>query len=83
MILIQILLLTWFLTHFEPIINGIAVLTIKAAKNKPLIILLGALVCWECLSFWTTFIVTQDIFQAVSVAFVANFIGLIEDKLDA
>ena len=81
--MIKVLLITWFLTHFEPITNGIAILTIKAAKIKPLIVLLDALVCWKCLSFWVTFAVTQDIFKAILVAFVANMIQLIENKLNS
>jgi hypothetical protein len=77
-ILIKIFLITWLITSFEPLQDVLTNLfdkiyqrTNKNPLKRIYDSLYTILTCQKCLSFWTTLIITQNIFMACGVSFVA------------
>lgn len=79
--LISIWLVSWLITHFEPLNMVLELLPDKLFWN--LIRLL--LTCLKCVSFWLTFIWTGSILFATALAFISfwydKLIGPIERKV--
>jgi len=68
MIILQIFILSWLITRFDPlqqIINYIQTQT----KLKDIWFKLFR--CMMCLSFWSTLIITHDIFIAATTSFIS------------
>jgi hypothetical protein len=82
MILLKIFLITWFITHFELIQDTLLSVFDRLCQSTDNNILkriydslYTILSCHKCLSFWTTLIVTQDIFMACGVSFIAYLLN--------
>lgn len=76
MIYIQIYLIIWFLTNFEPLTDLIDYLWDKLPSNITrykaidyLYILIG---CSRCLSLWVTLLLTGNIFIAIFLSMIAD-----------
>ena len=69
MILIKIILLTWFITHFEPI----QTLLDKIYKYLPKGIQFTRSYagCFKCVTFWITLLITFNIFYAIGLSMIA------------
>ena len=67
LLLIKLLLLSWFITSFEPIQMLLDLLPDKIYWN----ILKLITSCLKCCAFWITFIYTGDIFMASGISLVA------------
>ena len=72
-ILIKVFLLSWFITRFEPLQMITDTLPDKLVYNL-IKLMVG---CLKCVTFWTTIIMTQDVFIASGMA----MFGLLYDKL--
>ena len=77
-LLLQIFLITWIFTHHDKISEvldkGYILLKSKTKKKVIAFILENiheVLTCHKCLSFWTTLIITQNIFAAILISFAA------------
>ncbi len=77
-LLLNIFLVTWFLTNHDKIVEAVdnSYLYLKSKiKNKILIFILNNLhevvSCHKCLSFFSTLFITLNPFQALLVSFVA------------
>jgi hypothetical protein len=77
-LLIKIFLITWFITTFSPlqdVLTNVVDKIYQKINNNVLKhtvdILYTILSCHMCLSFWTTLMITGDIFSACGVSFVA------------
>ena len=78
---IKIFLLSWMITRFQPIQMLMEILPDKLIYN--LIKLL--LTCLMCVSFWSSLLITGNIFVASGVAFVGfwydKIIGFYENRV--
>lgn len=63
----------WFIVEFEPIHFFIDAIKEKLPRNKTLDYLLGSFDCWQCMTFWSAIIYTQDFFMAC----IASLLSLI------
>jgi hypothetical protein len=76
MIYIQIYLLVWFWCSFEPLTDLIDYLWHKLPQNitkyKLVDYLYILLSCQKCLTFWTTIILTGNIFGAIFLSMIAD-----------
>jgi len=78
-ITIKIFLVSWFLTHFEPLTNWIGEqffkqkLKLKDCDIKSLLwdTLYEWISCHKCLAFWLTFSITFNPFYALGASFAA------------
>lgn len=77
-LLLQIFLITWLFTHHDKIsevLDKAYIWTLSKIKNKVIRFILEniheVLTCHKCLSFWTTLIITQNIFAAILISFAA------------
>jgi hypothetical protein len=77
-LLLNIFLITWLFTHHDKILEVLdkSYIWIKSKfKNKVIGFILEniheVLTCHKCLSFWTTLIITQNIFAAILISFAA------------
>lgn len=75
---IKIFLVSWFLTHFEPLTGWLEDQFLKVRltlKDEVKILLWDTLYGWaschKCLSFWLTLSITLDPFYALGVSFAA------------
>jgi len=79
--LIGIWLVSWFITHFEPL-----QMVLELLPNKLLPNLFKLLItCLKCVSFWLTLAYTGNVVYASGMAFISffydKFIGPIERKV--
>ena len=65
MIYITIIALGFFITEFEPLHISLKWIEDKLPANKYLSYLIGALSCWQCMTFWSGLIYSHDIFTAM------------------
>lgn len=63
MIYLTIIAVGWFIVEFEPLQFVIDALRHKT-KNKWALYLLGSFNCWQCMTFWSALVITQDFFTA-------------------
>jgi hypothetical protein len=78
-LLLKIFLVTWILTNHDKISELVdtAYIKIKSKFSKKFLLIIlnnlhEVLTCHKCLSFFTTLFITQDIFAAILVSFVAS-----------
>ena len=64
MIYITIIALGFFITEFEPLHISLSWLQSKTT-NKYLTYLIGTMSCWQCMTFWSGLVYSQDIFTAM------------------
>lgn len=67
MIFIQIFLITWLVTRFEPLTMILELLPDKYILLNMVILLLT---CSKCFAFWFSLIYTQDIFISAFMSFM-------------
>ncbi len=68
---IRIYLVCWFFTNFEPIQNGIDWI-FERIETKLNNVFWQVLSCQYCLTFWLSFIVTQNIVVALALSALAQ-----------
>jgi hypothetical protein len=51
----------WLVTEFEPLHFVLDAVAEKLPKNRLLSYLFGMFTCWQCTTFWTGLILTQDV----------------------
>ena len=72
LILIKIFLITWFITNDDIIQDKINDLFEKINSKKLIIDYIHIIVgCHKCLSLWTTLIITQNVWYALTVSFIS------------
>ena len=64
MIYLNIIALGWFITEFEPFQLLIEYAQEKLPNNKLLQYLLGSFSCWQCMTFWSGWILSGDFLTA-------------------
>ena len=64
MIYIEIIALGWFITEFEPFHLLLEYIQEKIKPNNITSYLLGSFSCWQCMTFWSGFILTGDFLTA-------------------
>jgi hypothetical protein len=69
--LLKCLLISWFVTHFEPLTIGLDRFMSKMPTNLILDTLYEIITCYWCFSLWFTLIFTGDIWLALSASFLA------------
>jgi len=75
--IIKILLLSWFISSFEPLF--ILLNEIKWRWIK--IFLIAILGCFKCASLWIGLILTGNIFISLAAAATASILDIIKNKL--
>jgi hypothetical protein len=85
MILFNIFILSWLLTHFTPLKILIDIIPIK--KLNALFSLLISIIilpfsCMMCMSFWIGLIWTHSIITAATVSFIGYIWSHIEKRLE-
>lgn len=65
-------LLGWILAYFEPLQELIRIIT-KRLSDKYFVVfyLKTAVSCFKCLSFWSTLILTTNLYYAIAASFFA------------
>lgn len=51
----------WFVVEFEPLHFILDAVAEKLPKNRILSYLFGMFTCWQCTTFWTGLVLTQDV----------------------
>ena len=77
MMIIKILLLSWFISSFEPIqwlLNEIKNIWIK-------ITLIAITGCFKCASFWIGLLMTGDIWISLGASVIASLLQVLKNKL--
>lgn len=69
MILIKIILLTWFITHFEPIQTLLD--SVYKYLPKRIQFTRSYAGCFKCVTFWITLLLTFNIFYAIGLSIIA------------
>ncbi len=82
--IINILLISWFLTTFEPL--HWLVNTLDKIKKNSIIeivwtICILPLSCMKCCAFWLGLITTGNLYTAIAASLIAYLFGIIEEKL--
>jgi hypothetical protein len=75
--IIKILLLSWFVSHFQPLewlLNEIKNIWIK-------ITLIAITGCFKCSSLFIGLILSQDIWTALTASVIASILQIIKNKL--
>jgi len=75
--IIKILLLSWFVSHFEPI----QWLLQEIKLVWPKLIFIAATSCWKCASFWLGLLMSGDIWTALTASVIASILQVIKNKL--
>ena len=65
------LLISWLMTHFEPLQNLIDLIFKNYSNNKFIMLFYNAITCFKCISFWITLIVTFNIYAAIINSIIA------------
>ena len=60
-----IIAIGWFITEFEPLHFVLDAVADKLPKNRLIAYLFGMFTCWQCTTFWTGLVLTQDFKVAV------------------
>lgn len=69
--MIKGLLLGWFLSNFEPLQEIIRLINNKISDKYWLVMYLKiAATCQKCLTFWSTLIITQNIYYAITSSII-------------
>ena len=64
---LKVFLITWFVTHFEPIRDRLERLYLIKRLEK----VIDIVTCFKCLSFWSVLIVTWNIYYAIFASLTA------------
>lgn len=64
----KLLLIAWFVTHFEPVQELLQKLYLINRIEK----LVDVITCFKCLSFWLVLIGTWDVFLAIVASLIAH-----------
>lgn len=75
--IIKILLLSWFISSFEPL----AWLLNEIKLMWPKLILIAITGCFKCSSLFIGLILSQDIWTALTAAAMASLLQVIKNKL--
>lgn len=59
-----IIAIGWLITEFEPLHFVLDAVLEKLPKNRLIAYLFGMFTCWQCTTFWTGLILTQDLMTA-------------------
>jgi len=70
-LLISIILISWYLTKFEPIQW---IVDSYKFKNNLLQFIWEHILCPKCLSFWITFFCTFDLLQSIFVSLCTSYL---------
>jgi len=70
-----IIALGWLVTEFEPLHFVLDAVAEKLPKSRLVSYLFGMFSCWQCTTFWTGLLLTQDI----KIAALASLGSLIVD----
>ena len=83
-IIINILLISWFLTTFEPL-HWLVNMVDKIKKNSIIEIIWTVLIlpfsCGKCMGFWLGLITTGNLYTAIMCSFIMYIYGIIEEKI--
>jgi hypothetical protein len=75
--IINILLLAWFISSFEPLswlLNEIKLMW-------PKLILISITGCFKCASFWIGLLMTGDIWISLGASAIASLLQIIKNKM--
>lgn len=75
--IIKILLLSWFISSFEPL----AWLLNEIKLMWPKLILIAITGCFKCASFWIGLLMTGDIWISLGASVIASILQVIKNKL--
>jgi hypothetical protein len=75
--IIKILLLSWFVSHFEPL----AWLLNEIKLMWPKLILIAITGCFKCSSLFIGLILSQDIWTALTASVIASILQIIKNRL--
>jgi len=67
---LKIFLSAWFVTNFDPIVAVVYVIEQKLPERIAPI--LYPIQCFKCLTFWSTLIITQDIWVSLASSLIAS-----------
>ena len=73
---LKVFLITWFITHFEPLQERIERLYLIKRLEK----LIDILTCFKCLSFWSVLIVTWNVYYAIFASLTAYLYDSITER---
>ena len=73
---LKVFLITWFITHFEPLQERIERLYLIKRLEK----LIDILTCFKCLSFWSVLIVTWNVYYAIFASLTAYLYDSIAER---
>ena len=69
--IITIMALGFFITEFEPLHISLDWLRTKLPDNLAITFVFGSFSCWQCMSFWSGWIYTGQIFTAIIASMVS------------
>ena len=73
---LKVFLITWFITHFEPIRDRLERLYLIKRLEK----LIDILTCFKCLSFWSVLIITWNVYYAIFASLTAYLYDSIAER---
>ena len=73
---LKVFLITWFITHFEPIRDRLERLYLIKRLEK----VLDIVTCFKCLSFWSVLIVTWNVYYAIFASLIAYLYDSITER---
>jgi hypothetical protein len=82
--IINIFLLSWFLTTFEPLLYMLNFIDRKIKNtiiNTIWTLLIIPFSCQKCMAFWLGLIITGNIYNAIMVSLIAYLYGIIVEKI--
>ena len=79
--MIEGLLLGWFLSSFEPLQEIIRLMNNKISDRYWIVMYFKiALTCQKCLTFWSTLIITQNIYTAIASSLIVVIVDYYKRK---
>ncbi len=79
--IITIIAIGFFITEFEPLHIGLGWLDEKLNLHKYIKYLIGAVSCWQCMTFWSGWIYSGNIFTAmIASLFTVILYGWMQKK---
>jgi hypothetical protein len=79
--LLKGLAIGWFLAEFEPLQEGLRLIKNKISDRYWIVMYLKISVsCQKCLSFWSTFIITQNIYSAIVSSLIVVIVDYYKKK---
>ena len=80
--MIKGLLLGWFLASFEPLQEVIRLINNKIPDQYWIVMYIKiALTCQKCLTFWSTLIITQNLYMAIGSSIIVVLIDWIKENI--